>query len=78
MATSTQSPDYSTELERARQDLALATSAFEAVQRIARPIEEIMRAEVLRLQEARGRVLLLEERIANSRGATGELATGKA
>lgn len=68
----------STELEQARQDLALAVSAFEAVQRIARSIEEVMRAEVLRLQEARGRVLLIEMRIASSTEATGDPITGKA
>lgn len=66
-------PNYAAELEKARQDLALATSAFECAQRIFRWMEEILRAEVMRLQEARNRVALLELRL-----TTGEAPTIKA
>lgn len=69
-------PNHAAELEKARQDLALAVSAFEAVQRIVRSMEEIVRAEVMRLQEARNRVALLELHLATA--ATSEAPAIKA
>lgn len=60
--------DLSAQLERARNDLMLASSAFDVAQRFARAVEEILRSEALRVQEARNRLALLEIKIASSAG----------